>query len=75
MFPARYVYRNIESFLKIYIIIIMLSIKHNNNQIQLIKIFSSYLEKIKEISTTITASFGSSYSNGSGFLVILNDEI
>jgi len=46
----------------------MFSIRHNNI-IDLIKIFSDHTEKIKEVSSTITAYFTTSTSsNGSGFL-------
>ena len=54
----------------------MLSIKHNNSMIELIKIYSSYLQQIQKISTTITAHFmNGSTSAGSGFLIEYNSEI
>jgi len=54
----------------------MLSIKYNNNMIELIKIYSSYLDRIQEISTTITCHFMSGgISSGSGFLIEYNSEI
>ena len=45
----------------------MFSIRHSNI-IELIKIFSSHSDKINEISTSITASFTTTISSGSGFL-------
>ena len=46
----------------------MISIRYNDSIIELIKIFSDNTEKIKEVSSTITAVSSSSTSNGSGFL-------
>ena len=45
----------------------MFSIRHSN-VIELLKIFSSHSDKINEISTSITATFSSAQSSGSGFL-------
>lgn len=53
----------------------MLGIRHFNNNIELIQIYSSYLDRIQEISTTITAQFNLSASGGSGFLVVYNNTI
>jgi hypothetical protein len=54
----------------------MIAIKHNNSIIELIKIYSSYLQQIQEISTTITAYFvNGDLSSGSGFLIEYNSQI
>ena len=48
----------------------MLSIKYKNNIIEMIKIYNNHLDRIQEISTTISASFiNGGLSSGSGFLI------
>ena len=54
----------------------MLSIKYNNNIIEMIKIYNSHLDRIQEISTTISASFiNGGVSSGSGFLIMYIGDI
>lgn len=53
----------------------MLSIKYNNNIIEMIKIYNSHLDRIQEISTTISATTSTGISSGSGFLIEYNSEI
>ena len=54
----------------------MLSIKYKNNIIEMIKIYNNHLDRIQEISTTISASFiNGGLSSGSGFLIEYNSTI